>query len=66
MAFPFHRIESTNWTRQASAVQIMYMQVPTFRALRCQYRGMTERMNPIPTNTENMVVDTFISTRCDS
>ena len=66
MVFPFHTIESTNWTRQASAVQIMYMHVPTFRAFKCQYRGTTERMNPIPANTENTVVRVdVISTRFD-
>ena len=66
LAFPFHTIESTNCTRQPSAVQIMYVQVPTFRAFKCQYRGTTESTNPIPTNTENTVVEAVISARCDS
>ena len=66
MAFPFQTIESTKWTRQASAVQTMYMQVPTFQASKCQYRGTTARMNPIPENTENTVVEAVISDRCDS
>jgi hypothetical protein len=63
--FPFHTIELTNWTRQPSAVQIMYVQVPTFRNLKCQYRGMTERTSPIPANTENTVVEAVILARCD-
>ena len=62
MAFPFHTIESTKPTRQASAVQTMNMQVPTFRAFKCQYRGTTERTSPIPANTENTVVEAVIST----
>ena len=63
MAFPFQTIESTKWTRQASAVQTMYMQVPTFQASKCQYRGTTARMNPIPENTENTVVEAVIPVR---
>ena len=65
MAFPFQMIESTKWTRQPSAVQIMNMEVPTFQASKCQYRGTTERMNPIPENTENAVVEAIIPARCD-
>jgi len=60
IAFPFHTIESTNETRQASAVQIMYMHVPTFQASRCQYRGVTARKNPIPEKTENTVLEAVI------
>jgi hypothetical protein len=64
MAFPLHKIESTKWTRQASDVQIMYMQVPTFQASKCQYRGTTERTNPIPENTVNAVLDAAMSSLC--
>ena len=63
MLFPFQMIESTKWTRKPSAVQIMNMQVPAFQASKCQYRGTTERTNPIPENTENAVVEAVISAR---
>ena len=66
IVFPFQTIEPTNWTRQPSAVQIMYMHVPTFRAFRCQYRGMSTRTNPNPANTENTVMEAVISARCNS
>lgn len=63
IAFPFHRMESTKWTRQASAVQIMYIHVPTcnLHDSMCHHRGMTERVNPIPENTVNTVFEAVIS-----
>ena len=63
MAFPLHTIESTKWTRQASAVQIMYIHVPTFHDSKCQYKGTTERTNPIPENTVNAVLEAVILAR---
>ena len=50
-------MEFTNWTRQASAVQIMYMHVPTFRDSRCHQRGMTDKVSPIPEKTVNTVLE---------
>jgi len=64
MVFPLHIMEFTKNMRQLSAVQNMYMHVPTFRASRCQGRGTTERMNPIPENTVNTVLEVVISARC--
>jgi len=64
--FPLHIMESTQCTRQVSAVQIMNTHVPTFRASRCQVRGMSEMMNPIPENTVNTVLEAVILARCVS
>ena len=58
--FPSHTMESTKWTRQAIAVQTPYMYVPTFRDPRCHQRGMTDKMNPIPENTVNTVLETVM------
>jgi len=63
MVFPLHIIEFTKKTKHAIAVQIMYAHVPTFRASRCQGRGMSERINPIPENTVNVVLEAVISGR---
>jgi hypothetical protein len=49
--------------RHAIAVQIMYAQVPTFQASKCQYRGTTERMNPIAANTVNAVLEAVMLAR---
>jgi len=66
IVFPLHIIEFTKNIKQLSAVQNMYMHVPTFRAPRCQGRGMSARMNPIPENTVNTVLEIVISARCVS
>lgn len=50
-------MESTKYTRQASAVQIMYMHVAIFR---CHHKGMTDKTNPIPENTVNAVLEAVI------
>jgi hypothetical protein len=55
-AFPLQIMEFTKKTRQASAVQIMYMHVPTFHDSRCHRSGTSERTNPIAENTENAVL----------
>lgn len=62
MALPFHTMESTKNTRQANAVQIKYMLVPTcaFHDCRCHHSGTTERKKPIPENTVNAVFDAVI------
>jgi len=64
IAFPLQTIEFTKYMRQASAVQIIYMDVPTFRASRCQGRGMSERMNPTPENTVKTVLEAVIGSLC--
>ena len=38
-AFPFQTTAPTSSIQSMSAVQIMYMHVPTFPASKCQYRG---------------------------
>ena len=44
----------------------MYMHVPTFHDSKCQYRGTTERMNPIPEKTVNAMLEAVILVRCVS
>jgi hypothetical protein len=61
IVFPLHTMESTKEVRQASAVQIMNMDVPTFLDSICHHRGMSERMNPSPEYTVNAVLETVIS-----
>lgn len=63
MAFSLHTIESTKWTRQARAVQIINMHAPTFHDFRCHHRGMTERMSPNPENTVNAASKAIISSK---
>ena len=63
IAFPLQIIEFTKWTRQASAVQSMNMQVPTFHDSRCHQRGTIEMMIPIPENTVNAVFKAVIPSR---
>ena len=60
MVFPSHTMESTKYTRQASAVQTAYMQVATFRDPRCHQRGMTDKVSPIPDNTVKTVLEMVI------
>ena len=57
MVFPSHTMELTKYARQASAVQTAYMHVPTFRDARCHQRGVTDKVNPIPENTVNAVLE---------
>ena len=57
MVFPSHTMELTKYARQASAVQIMNMHVPTFRDARCHQRGMTDKVSPIPEKTVNTVLE---------
>ena len=53
-------MESTKYTRQASAVQTPYMHVATFRDARCHQRGMTDKVSPIPENTVKTVLEMVI------
>jgi hypothetical protein len=49
----FQTTELINWFKQATPVQIMYMQVPTFQASRCHGRGIMHSTKLIKAHVEN-------------